>query len=155
VFFTVDEEGLTGRILMRCDASLCGGEPRLDLAAFSANECAVLRHIARLPMSRPIDEAVAARARGKFVAGTGDRQAAVEDPPTPFRECEPLSAFQLDRILTLDEVAEFTGLSEDGIRRHYSHLILRLSPRRVGIRLRHALTIGKPPENPTPGLKLA
>jgi hypothetical protein len=94
--------------------------------------------------SRATDEAAAAR-RGKFIARTGDRQAAVEDPPVPFRECEPPSAFELDRILTLDEVSDFTGLSEDGIRRHYSRLILRLSPRRVGMRLRHALTIGKPP----------
>jgi hypothetical protein len=47
-------------------------------------------------------------------------------------------------MLTLDEVAEFRGLSKDGIRRHYSHLIRRLSPRRVGIKLRDALTIGDP-----------
>jgi hypothetical protein len=94
-------------------------------------------------MSRPIDEAVAARARGKFVAGTGDRPAAAEDSPASFWSRGPPTEFDLQRMLTLDEVAEFRGLSK--VRRHYGHLIRRLSPRRVGMTLRDALTIGKSP----------
>jgi hypothetical protein len=50
--------------------------------------------------------------------------------------------FELERILGLDEAAVLTGLSQDSLRRHYRHLILHLSPRRVGIRLRDALSIG-------------
>ena len=91
--------------------------------------------------SRPIDEEVAARTRGKFVTGTGDRTDA-EDLPAPFCARGPPTAFELERMLTLDQVAEFSGLSKDGIRRHYAHLIRRLSPRRVGMKLRDALTIG-------------
>ena len=91
--------------------------------------------------SRPIDEAVATRTRGKFVAGADDRPAAAEESPAPFWARGPPSTLELERMLTLGEVAEFTGLSEDGIRRHYAHLIRRLSPRRVGMKLRDALTI--------------
>jgi hypothetical protein len=47
-----------------------------------------------------------------------------------------------DRMLSLDEAAALTRLSRDSLRRHHSHLIRRLSPRRVGIRLRDALSIG-------------
>jgi hypothetical protein len=113
--------------------------------------CKSLRHRApcsEIAMSRPLDKAVAARASGKFIAGTDDHPAT--DSPAPFWAREPLSAFELERILTLDEVAEFTRLSEDGIRRHWGHLIRRLSPRRVGMKLRDVLTIGTPPENSTP-----
>jgi hypothetical protein len=51
-------------------------------------------------------------------------------------------SFELERILPLDEAAVLVGLSQDSLRRHYKHLILHLSPRRVGIRLRDALSIG-------------
>jgi hypothetical protein len=51
-------------------------------------------------------------------------------------------SFELERVLPLDEAAVLTGLSQDSLRRHYKHLILHLSPRRVGIRLRDVLTIG-------------
>jgi hypothetical protein len=98
-----------------------------------------------MPMSGPIDEAAAARARGKFVASADDRPAAAEDPPAPFWARGPPTALELERWLTLDEVAEFLGLSEDSIRRHHGHLIRRLSPRRVGMKLRDALTIGNAP----------
>jgi hypothetical protein len=40
------------------------------------------------------------------------------------------------------EHAELTGLSTDTLRRRYTHLIRRLSPRRVGMKLRDVLTIG-------------
>jgi hypothetical protein len=89
-------------------------------------------HCSEMQMSSdPIDEAVAAL--GKH------RPAATEDPSGSPTE------FQLDRMLTLDEVAKFRGLSKDGIRRHYAHLIRRLSPRRVGMSMRDALTIGNAP----------
>jgi hypothetical protein len=60
-------------------------------------------------------------------------------PRNPF---PPTAKFELDRILSIDEVVALSGLSRDTIRRHYSHLIRRLSPRRLGMRLGDALTIG-------------
>jgi hypothetical protein len=54
----------------------------------------------------------------------------------------PFSALELARIVSLSEAAKILGISEDGLRRHYSHLFRRLSPRRVGIRLRDVLEIG-------------
>jgi hypothetical protein len=95
--------------------------------------------------SRPVDEIIAARAGRKFLAGADDRSAAAEDPTAPFCARRSPSALELERMLTLDEVAEFRGLSKDGIRRYYPHLIRRLSPRRVGMTLRDALTIGNAP----------
>jgi hypothetical protein len=38
--------------------------------------------------------------------------------------------------------AEVTSLSEDSLKRHYPHLIKRLSPRRLGMALGDALAIG-------------
>jgi hypothetical protein len=51
-------------------------------------------------------------------------------------------AFGPDRMLSLNETAVLAGISRDTIRRRYSHLIHRLSPRRVGVRLKDALSIG-------------
>jgi predicted DNA-binding transcriptional regulator AlpA len=96
-------------------------------------------YCSEMPMSSPIDEEVA------FNAATDDRPAVAEASPTPFWSREPPTAYELERMLTLEEVAQFLGLSEDSIRRHYAHLIRRLSPRRVGIKLRDVLTIGKAP----------
>jgi predicted transcriptional regulator of viral defense system len=62
--------------------------------------------------------------------------------PTTRWHASATNAIALEKILTLDEVAELAGISKDSIRRHYSHLIRRLSPRRVGIKVRDALTIG-------------
>jgi hypothetical protein len=45
-------------------------------------------------------------------------------------------------MLTLAEVAELTSLSEETLRRRYAHLIRALSPRRSGMKLRDALSIG-------------
>ena len=53
----------------------------------------------------------------------------------------PTARFELDRIVSIDEVVALSGLSRDTIRRHHSHLIRRLSPRRLGIRLGDALTM--------------
>jgi hypothetical protein len=111
------------------------------LSGTSAHERAVVRLKARLPMpSRPINETIASRAR--VVASTDDHAAAVEDLSGPSCAGGPPSAFELDRMLTLDEVAKFRGLSKDSIRRHYGHLIRHLSPRRRGMNVRDALTIG-------------
>jgi predicted transcriptional regulator of viral defense system len=63
-------------------------------------------------------------------------------PITRRQSAVATNALALERILTLDEAAELAGISKDSLRRHYSHLIRRLSPRRVGMKLRDALAIG-------------
>jgi hypothetical protein len=54
----------------------------------------------------------------------------------------PLTALELERIIPLDEVERLTTLSEDSLRRHHSHLIRKLSPRRCGMKLRDVIAIG-------------
>jgi hypothetical protein len=54
----------------------------------------------------------------------------------------PFSSIELARIVSLAEAARILGISTDGIRKHHSHLIRRMSPRRVGMRLRDVLEIG-------------
>jgi hypothetical protein len=39
----------------------------------------------------------------------------------------------------VSQAAEFNGISEDTFKRHYPHLIRKLSPRRNGVRLRDVL----------------
>ena len=53
-------------------------------------------------------------------------------------------ALEGERIIGLREAAEIAGVSTDTLRRRYGHLVIRLSPRRVGIRLRDVLSIGQP-----------
>jgi hypothetical protein len=65
-------------------------------------------------------------------------------PETITAEHErPLTAVELERIVPLDEVVRLTSLSEDSLKRHHSHLIRTLSPRRRGMKLRDALAIGE------------
>ena len=54
----------------------------------------------------------------------------------------PPEGFELERMLTMPEVSALTGLSPDTIKRHYAHLIRRIWPRRIAIKLRDALSIG-------------
>jgi hypothetical protein len=50
---------------------------------------------------------------------------------------------RLKRIASLAEVAQLTGLHVDTIKRNYRDKIIRLSPRRLGIRVEDALQLGK------------
>lgn len=52
---------------------------------------------------------------------------------------------ELRKILPLEQAAEITNLSPDTLKRRHSALILRLSPRRLGMRLADALAIGERP----------
>jgi hypothetical protein len=60
-----------------------------------------------------------------------------------------MSGFQLpvehtlDRIIPLQEAQKLSGLSPDSWKRNHPEKIIKLSPRRVGIRLRDALMLGK------------
>ncbi len=53
---------------------------------------------------------------------------------------------ELNRVLTLSQAAHLCSLSIDTLRRRYKDKILRLSPRRSGIRVRDVLAIGTPGE---------
>ena len=59
-------------------------------------------------------------------------------------EPQQLSAIELRKILTLEQVTELTTLSADSLRRHHADKIKRLGPRRLGMRLGDALAIGTP-----------
>jgi hypothetical protein len=52
---------------------------------------------------------------------------------------------ELRKILPLEQAAEITNLSPDTLKRRHAALILRLSPRRLGMRLADALAIGERP----------
>jgi hypothetical protein len=48
---------------------------------------------------------------------------------------------ELDRVVSLQQAARLMGISPDTIRRRHPDKILRLSPRRQGMRLRDALLL--------------
>jgi hypothetical protein len=93
------------------------------------------------PARRPVDDIVfVARERGAFAGAEHDHLTSEADAHPWWARGPP--GLELERMLTLDETAELTGLSTDTLRRRYTHLIRRLSPRRVGMKLRDVLTIG-------------
>lgn len=49
---------------------------------------------------------------------------------------------ELDRILSLQEAALLRGCSTDTLKRRFPDKIIRVSPRRRGMRLRDALQLG-------------
>jgi hypothetical protein len=49
---------------------------------------------------------------------------------------------ELDRIITLQEAALISSVSPDSWKRNHKDKIVKLSSRRLGIRLRHALMLG-------------
>jgi hypothetical protein len=51
-----------------------------------------------------------------------------------------LSALDLERHISLPEAAKLFNVSEDTFRRHYSHLIRKVSPRRNTVKLRDLLS---------------
>jgi hypothetical protein len=64
--------------------------------------------------------------------------------PTLTKKQVPLPPdLELERIIPLSQASKLSGISEDGWRRHYGHLIRRLSTRRIGVKLRDALRIGE------------
>jgi hypothetical protein len=49
----------------------------------------------------------------------------------------------LERILPLKEASNVSGLSQDSLKRHHADKNIRLGPRRLGMRVRHALMLGE------------
>jgi hypothetical protein len=50
---------------------------------------------------------------------------------------------ELDRIVELPEASRLSSLSVDTIKRRHADKLIKLSPRRVGIRLRDALMLSE------------
>jgi hypothetical protein len=48
---------------------------------------------------------------------------------------------ELESVLPMPKAESVTSLSEDTLERRYPHLIVKLSPRRKGMKLKHALAI--------------
>jgi hypothetical protein len=64
---------------------------------------------------------------------TGDR-------PMPTNTNLPvLTALELETCVSVPRAASIKGVSEDTFKRHYRHLIRKLSPRRDGVKLRDLL----------------
>ena len=72
--------------------------------------------------------------------------AAVDLPGIGHNRGPPLTPAQiwieLQRIVDMKEAERLSGLSHDTLQRRYPDRIVRLSERRVGMRLRHALLLG-------------
>jgi hypothetical protein len=49
------------------------------------------------------------------------------------------------RIVSLAEAARLSGLSQDALRRHHADKLVRLSPRRIGMRQGDALMLASGP----------
>jgi hypothetical protein len=59
----------------------------------------------------------------------------IQDPPPLPPEIE------LERVLSMPEIMRLTTLSHDTIVKHYRHRLVRISPRRIGMRLKDVLQI--------------
>lgn len=63
-----------------------------------------------------------------------------------------LTPLELERIVTLEEASRLSSESVDTLRRRHADKIIKLSPRRVGMRVRDALRLGnKKADEPAPG----
>jgi hypothetical protein len=72
-----------------------------------------------------------------------------EGAPSRKRRVQPpkhseLSALELERVAAAPEIKRITGLSFDTVKRHYPDKIVRVSPRRIGMRIRDVLAIAVP-----------
>jgi hypothetical protein len=56
-----------------------------------------------------------------------------------------LTALELKRKVPVREAARLNSLSEDSFRRHFSHLIIKITPRRDGVTLEDAINLPPPP----------
>jgi hypothetical protein len=64
--------------------------------------------------------------------------------PAPTNNRISLSReLELERIIPLEQAAELRSTSVDTLKRRHADKIMALSPRRLGMRLRHALMLEK------------
>jgi hypothetical protein len=57
------------------------------------------------------------------------------------KEPEQPSWLELERVIPLIEVEGITNLSRDSLDRHHRSKFVRLSPRRIGMKIRNVLAI--------------
>ena len=69
------------------------------------------------------------------------RKEAPNQMSKPVLAERPPTWIELESVKPLGEVETITSLDRDSIVRHYRHLLVRLSPMRWGMKLRHALAI--------------
>jgi hypothetical protein len=55
-----------------------------------------------------------------------------------------LSPLELMRVAGMAEIEQLTGLSHDTITTHYRDKLVRVSPRRIGMRIKDVLNIAVP-----------
>jgi hypothetical protein len=58
---------------------------------------------------------------------------------TAKKQLPELSAIELEKHVSVPEAAELRGISTDTFKRHFSHLIRKVSPRREAVKLRDLL----------------
>ena len=70
--------------------------------------------------------------------------AQMSKPQQPVDSLPPLSPLELRRIVGLDEASRLSGLSKATIKLRHADKIIKLSPRRVGMRVGDALALQSP-----------
>jgi hypothetical protein len=63
--------------------------------------------------------------------------------PKIHRKLSMTRELRLERIVTLKEAHKLSGLSPDAWKDNYPEYVIRLSPRRLGIKLKHVLNVGR------------
>jgi hypothetical protein len=56
----------------------------------------------------------------------------------------PFTPLELERICPMEEIEQLTNLSHDTIVKHHRDKLVRTSPRRIGMPLKHVLAIAVP-----------
>jgi hypothetical protein len=79
-------------------------------------------------------------ATNKFPPEELERRRQVKEQRSQERLAGLLQRDALECIISLAEAEKVSGLSEDTWRRRHSAKFVRLSPRRIGVRLRDALS---------------
>jgi hypothetical protein len=54
---------------------------------------------------------------------------------------QPFTPLELERVAGMPEVERLTNLSSDTIKKHYREYLVHVSPRRIGMRIKHVLVI--------------
>jgi hypothetical protein len=67
-------------------------------------------------------------------------------PPTkhPVPPPSELTALELERVLLMPEAERITGLSHDTLKRNFPDKIIQLSRRRIGMKVKHAISLRMP-----------
>jgi DNA-binding Lrp family transcriptional regulator len=57
---------------------------------------------------------------------------------------ELLRALDGERVISVAECARMNGISADTVMRRFRHLVVKITDKRVGVKLKDALTIAQP-----------